>query len=231
GSYHAFTDTFEDLQQLRQLPGLSCQNMMRDGYGFGAEGDWKTAALVHVMKHMAQGLPGGTAFMEDYAYHMDPAQEGILGAHMLEVDPDIAASRPRVEVHSLSIGKREDPARLCFETGDGAAITASLVDMGDRFRMIVSDVEACAPFENMPRLPVARVMWKPLPDLSTAAEAWIYAGGAHHTVLSYALRAGHLRDFCQMVGIEYLHIGRETQIETFTRELETSELRWRLLGK
>lgn len=227
GGFGAFTNTFQDLQQLRQLPGLATQNLMRDGYGFGAEGDWKVAALTRVMKLMAKGLPGGTAFMEDYSYHMDPLNEGILGAHMLEVDPDIAADRPRIEVHELGIGDREAPARLCFNTGDGDAITASLVDMGGRMRMIVNDVLARAPYQDMPRLPVARVMWKPLPDLSTAAEAWILAGGAHHTVLSYQLNAEHMRDFCHMMGIEFIHINRDTKIADLMRELSVNDIIWR----
>ncbi|NLZ88149.1 MAG: L-arabinose isomerase, partial [Clostridiales bacterium] len=227
GGFGAFTNTFQDLQQLRQLPGLATQNLMRDGYGFGAEGDWKVAALTRVMKLMAKGLPGGTAFMEDYSYHMDPLNEGILGAHMLEVDPDIAADRPRIEVHELGIGDREAPARLCFNTGDGDAITASLVDMGGRMRMIVNDVLARAPYQDMPRLPVARVMWKPLPNLSTAAEAWILAGGAHHTVLSYQLNAEHMRDFCHMMGIEFIHINRDTKIADLMRELSVNDIIWR----
>jgi L-arabinose isomerase len=228
GGFGAFTDTFEDLQQLRQLPGLATQNLMKDGYGFGAEGDWKTAALVRIMKKMAAGLKGGTAFMEDYTYHMEKGREAILGAHMLEVDPDIAADRPRIEVHELGIGDREAPARLCFNTGDGKAIVASLIDMGDRFRMIVNDVEACAPFEDMPKLPVARVMWRPLPSLATSAEAWMLAGGAHHTVLSYQLDAEHIRDFCDMLGIEFIHIGAHTTIEGLKKELTWNDIIWKL---
>lgn len=227
GGFGAFTDTFEDLQDLRQLPGLAVQNLMKNGYGFGAEGDWKTAALVRIMKLMARGLPGGTAFMEDYSYHMDPENEGILGAHMLEVDPDIAADRPRIVVHPLGIGGREDPARLVFETGKGEAVCVSLVDMGGRMRMIANDVLACGPFKNMPKLPVAQVMWKPLPCLSTSAEAWILAGGAHHTVLSYQLNAGHMRDFCEILGIEFVHIGKHTRIEDLTKELALFDLLWK----
>ncbi len=228
GGFGGFTDTFQDLQQLKQLPGLATQNLMAKGYGFGGEGDWKVAAMDRVMKLMARGLPGGTAFMEDYSYHMDPANEGILGAHMLEVDPDIAADRPWIEVHPLGIGDREDPARLCFNTGNGPAIMVTLIDMGDRFRMIVNDVEACTPFADMPNLPVARVMWKPLPCLSTAAEAWILAGGAHHTVFSYQLDAEHMRDFCECLGIEYIHIGKDTTIEALQKELLWNDLVWKL---
>jgi L-arabinose isomerase len=228
GGFAAYTDTFQDLQQMRQLPGLATQNLMKDGFGFGAEGDWKIAALTRVMKVMAQGLPGGTAFMEDYSYHMDPGNEGILGAHMLEVDPDIAANRPGIEVHVMNIGDREPPARLTFATGDGPAVVATLVDMGDRFRMIVNDIEARSPYQKMPRLPVAQVMWKPLPDLSTSAEAWILAGGAHHTVLSYQLDAEYLRDFCEMLGIEFIHISKDTTIPQLSKELLWNDVVWKL---
>jgi len=228
GGFTAFTDNFQDLQQLKQLMGLATQNLMKKGIGFGGEGDWKTAALDRIMKVMAEGIPGGTAFMEDYTYNMDPEREGILGAHMLEVDPDIAADRPRIEVHPLGIGDREAPARLCFNTGSGKAIVATLIDMGDRFRMIVNDVEAKPPFEDMPNLPVARVMWKPLPNLSTSAEAWILAGGAHHTVLSYQLDAEHMRDFCEIVGIEFVHINKDTTIEGISRELLVNDIIWKL---
>lgn len=230
GGFGAYTDTFQDLQGLRQLPGLATQNLMKKGIGFGAEGDWKVAALGRIMKLMARGIPGGTAFMEDYSYHMDPANEGILGAHMLEVDPDIAADRPWIEVHPLGIGDREAPARLCFNTGDGDAIAVSLIDMGDRFRMIVNDVRACAPFENMPNLPVARVMWKPLPSLTTSAEAWILSGGAHHTVLSYQLDAEHMRDLCEILGVEFIHIGKDTTIEQLEKELLWNDMTWKLKG-
>ena len=230
GGYSAFTNTFEDLQELRQLPGLATQDMMGEGYGFGAEGDWKTAALCRVMKVMAKGLEGGTAFMEDYSYHMDPANPGILGAHMLEVDPDIAVDRPRIEVHPLGIGGREDPARLCFESGSGKAILVTVIDMGNRFRMIVNDVEACEPFETMPKLPTASVMWKPLPSLETSAEAWILAGGAHHTVMSYALDAEHMRDFCRIMGIEFVHISAETTIDALEKELFWNDIAWKLKG-
>ncbi|MEG0513501.1 MAG: L-arabinose isomerase [Clostridia bacterium] len=230
GGFGAFTDTFQDLQELKQLMGLATQSLMGKGIGFGGEGDWKIAALDRIMKVMAQGIKGGTAFMEDYSYHMELGNEGILGAHMLEVDPDIAADRPWIEVHPLGIGDREDPARLCFNTGDGDAIVATLVDMGDRFRMIVNDVKACAPFHNMPKLPTARVMWKPLPDLSTSAEGWILAGGAHHTVLSYALDAEHMRDFCEIMGIEFIHINKDTTIPQLQKELQWNDIVWRIRG-
>ena len=226
GGFTAYTDTFEDLQELRQLPGLATQNLMKNRIGFGAEGDWKLAALDRIMKCMSEGLSGGTAFMEDYTYHMEPGNEGVLGAHMLEVDPDIASDRPKIEVHPLGIGDREPPARLTFSTGSGSAIVATLVDMGDRFRMIVNDVEAVSPFQDMPNLPVARVMWRPLPSLSTSAEAWILSGGSHHTVLSYQLDAEHMRDFCTIMGIEYIHIGKDTTIENLEKELLFSESVW-----
>ncbi len=228
GGYTAFTNTFEDLQELRQLPGLATQDLSYEGYGFGAEGDWKTSALCRVMKVMALGLDGGTAFMEDYSYHMDPKNPGILGAHMLEVDPSLAAERPRIEVHPLGIGGREDPARLCFDAGNGKAILVSLIDLGDRFRMIVNDVEACEPFEDMPKLPTARVMWKPLPNLETSAEAWILAGGAHHTVMSYALDAEHMRDFCRILGIEFVHIAMDTTVDALEKELFWNDIAWKL---
>ncbi len=226
GGFTAYTDTFEDLQEIRQLPGLATQNLMKNGIGFGAEGDWKLAALVRIMKCMSEGLPGGTAFMEDYTYHMEPGNEAVLGAHMLEVDPDIASDRPKIEVHPLGIGDREPPARLTFSTGSGTAIVATLIDMGDRFRMIVNDVEAVSPFQDMPNLPVARVMWRPLPSLSTSAEAWILSGGSHHTVLSYQLDAEHMRDFCTIMGIEYIHIGKDTSLEKLEYELLISESVW-----
>lgn len=228
GGFKAFTDCFQDLQQIRQLPGLAIQNLMKDGFGFGAEGDWKSAALVRIMKQMGEGLQGGCAFMEDYTYHLEPGRQGVLGAHMLEVDPDIAADRPRIEVHPLGIGDREDPARLTFQTGEGPAILATLIDMGNRFRMIVNDVQATRPFMDMPKLPTARVMWRPMPDLATAAECWILAGGAHHSVMSYQLDAEHLRDFCTILDIEYVHIGQDTTIACMEHDLLMSDMIWKL---
>ncbi len=228
GGFGAFTDNFQDLQQLRQLGGLAVQNLMADGYGFGGEGDWKIAALHRIVKLMSTGLSGGTAFMEDYTYHMDPENQSILGAHMLEVDPDIAVTKPCIEVHPLGIGDREPPARLTFKTGEGDAIVISLVDMGGRMRMIVNDVHATAPFEEMPKLPVAQVMWKPLPDLTTSAEAWILTGGAHHTVLSYGLDAEILRDFARILDIEFVHIGKDTKLEELEKELMWNDLYWKL---
>ena len=230
GGFRAFTDSFQDLQEIRQLPGLAIQNMMLDGFGFGAEGDWKTAALVRILKKMGEGLAGGCAFMEDYTYHMEPGRQGVLGAHMLEVDPAIAADRPRIEVHPLGIGDREDPARLTFRADEGPAILVTLVDLGNRFRMIVNDVEATRPFVNMPKLPTAQVMWKPMPSLATAAECWIMAGGAHHSALSYQLDAEHLRDLCTILDIEFVHIGANTTAEQMEHDLLLSDMIWKLRG-
>lgn len=228
GGFRAFTDSFQDLQEIQQLPGLAIQNMMLDGFGFGAEGDWKTAALVRILKKMGEGLAGGCAFMEDYTYHMEPGRQGVLGAHMLEVDPAIAADRPRIEVHPLGIGDREDPARLTFRADEGPAILVTLVDLGNRFRMIVNDVEATRPFKNMPKLPTAQVMWKPMPSLATAAECWIMAGGAHHSALSYQLDAEHLRDLCTILDIEFVHIGANTTAEQMEHDLLLSDMIWKL---
>lgn len=227
GEFGAFTTTFEDLHGLRQLPGLAVQRLMAKGYGFGGEGDWKTSALTRVMKVMAAGLPGGTSFMEDYTYHLEKDNELILGAHMLEVCPSIAAGKPTVEVHHLGIGNRENPARMVFEGREGDAILASLIDMGGRMRLIVNDVKAKSPLRDMPKLPVAGVMWKPMPSLKTSAEAWILAGGAHHTVMSYALTAEHMRDFAEMAGIEFLHINKDTDIVEFKKELLWNDMVWK----
>ena len=228
GNFEAFTTTFEDLHGLKQLPGLAIQRLMEDGYGFGAEGDWKTAALTHIMKLMAKGLTKGTSFMEDYTYHLERDNGLILGAHMLEVCPTIADDTPTVEVHQLGIGGKEDPARLVFDGKEGNVILASLVDLGGRMRLIVNDAVAVKPLEDMPNLPVARVMWKPLPDLETSAEAWILAGGAHHSVMSYDLTAEHMRDFAEMVGIEFIHINENTNIVELKKELLYNDLAWKL---
>ena len=209
--FGAFHTNFEDLQGLRQLPGLASQDLMRQGYGFGAEGDWKVAAMTRIMKQMAEGLQGGTAFMEDYTYHFEPGNEMLLGSHMLEVCPTVAANKPKIQVHPLGIGDREDPARLVFKAQTGNAIVVTLVDMGDRLRMIVNDVECKEQVNEMPKLPVAGVLWKPLPCLQTSAEAWIYAGGAHHSVLSYSLTAEHMRDFAEIMGIEFVYINKDTE--------------------
>jgi L-arabinose isomerase len=215
----AFTDTFEDLHGLNQLPGLAAQRLMADGFGFGAEGDWKTAALVRVIKTMATGLPGGTSFMEDYTYHLDPAGPKVLGAHMLEICPSIAADRPSCEIHPLGIGGKNDPVRLVFTAPAGPAINVAMIDLGDRFRMLVNEVDAVQPERPLPNLPVACALWAPRPDLKTAAAAWIYAGGPHHTVFSQAATSEHIEDFAEMVGIECLFIDQETRLREFKRQL------------
>ncbi|MHB0896173.1 MAG: L-arabinose isomerase [Spirochaetales bacterium] len=224
----AFTTTFEDLAGLAQLPGLASQRLMAEGFGFGAEGDWKTAALVRAMKVMGSGLSGGTSFMEDYTYHFEPGKEAVLGAHMLEVCPSIAGGKPRLEVHPLGIGGKADPARLVFEGGAGKALNASLVDMGGRMRLIVNEVEAVTPPSSMPKLPVARVLWRPLPDLATAAECWILAGGAHHTSYSRTVRTEWLRDWAEMAGVEFLLIDEKTDPEEFRKEIRWNDLAWDL---
>ncbi len=225
--FGAFTTTFEDLHGLAQLPGLAVQRMMAAGYGFGAEGDWKTAALVRAMKVMAAGLPGGTSFMEDYTYNFEPGKEAVLGAHMLEVCPSIASAKPRLEVHPLGIGGKADPARLVFDADAGTALNATIVDMGERFRMIVNEVEAIAPREPMPRLPVARVLWRPLPNLCQAAESWIIAGGAHHTGYSRVVKTAWLRDYAEMAGIEFLLIDTRTDPEELRKEIRWNEAAYR----
>jgi L-arabinose isomerase len=221
----AFTDTFEDLHGLRQLPGIAVQRLMADGYGFGAEGDWKTAALVRVIKAMSSGMRGGTSFMEDYTYHFDPQGPVVLGAHMLEICPSLAAETPSCEIHPLGIGGKEDPVRLVFTAPPGPAINVAMLDLGDRFRLLVNEVDAIAPAEPLPRLPVARALWSPRPDLKTAAAAWIYAGGPHHTVFSQAATAEHIEDFAEMVGLECLFIDAETRLREF-KQLERLR-RWK----
>ncbi len=228
GGFGAFTDTFEDLDGLAQLPGIGVQRLMADGVGFGAEGDWKTAVMVRLVKVMARGLPGGTSFMEDYTYHLDPVAPKILGAHMLEVCPTIAAERPSCEIHPLSIGGKSDPVRLVFTAAPGPAIVASLVDLGDRLRIVANEVEVVAPDEPLPRLPVARAVWQPRPDLTTAATAWLMAGGSHHTVLTQALGSEALADFAEMAGIEFLLIDSTTTLHSFANEVRWNEAYYRL---
>jgi L-arabinose isomerase len=223
GNFKAFTTTFEDLHGLKQLPGLAVQRLMSKGYGFGAEGDWKTAALVRSMKVMAMGLEGGTSFMEDYTYHFDPKGMKVLGAHMLEICPSIALGKPSVEVHQLSIGGKEDPARLVFKTAPGDAINVSVIDLGNRFRMIVNKVEVVK-CPDMPKLPVASVLWKPMPDLKAGAAAWILAGGAHHTGFSNAINAEYLEDFAGMMGVEYVIIDEKCNLTDFKKELRWNEV-------
>lgn len=228
GGFGAFHTNFQDLQQLRQLPGLAAQDLMRQGYGFAGEGDWKTAALTRIMKVMAQGLPGGTAFMEDYTYHFEPGNEMNMGAHMLEVCPSVADERPQIKVVPLGIGDREDPARVTFKAQQGPAVLATIIDMGDRFRMIVNDVVCQKQEHDMPNLPVAGVLWKPLPSLETSAEAWILSGGAHHSVISYGLTAEELRDFAEIMDIEFIHIGAHTDINELKKELTWNDVVWKL---
>ena len=222
GGFGAFTDNFQDLHGLDQLPGIAVQRLMADGYGFGGEGDWKTAALVRTMKVMAHGLPGGTSFMEDYTYDFTGTPK-ILGSHMLEVCPSLAAQRPSLEVHPLGIGGKSDPVRLVFTAPSGAGIVASLVDMGNRFRMIVNEVDVVQPDQPLPNLPVARAIWHPKPNLKVAAAAWIYAGGAHHTSLSQALTVEHLVDFAEIAGIELIRIDNDTRLFEFRRILRWEE--------
>jgi L-arabinose isomerase len=229
GGFKAFTTTFEDLHGLKQLPGLAVQRLMSKGYGFGAEGDWKTAALVRSLKVMASGLEGGTSFMEDYTYHFDPEGMRVLGAHMLEVCPTIASGKPRVEIHPLSIGGKDDPARLVFKTKTGHAINVSVIDLGNRFRMIVNTVEV-VPCPEMPKLPVASVLWKPMPDLKKAAAAWIMAGGAHHTGFSTAVNAEFMADFAEMTGVEIVVIDEKCDLSDLKKELRWNELYYHLAG-
>jgi len=223
GNFKGFTDTFEDLHGMVQLPGIASQRLMASGYGFGGEGDWKTSALVRAMKVMGAGLPGGNSFMEDYTYHFDPSNSLVLGAHMLEICESIADGKPTCEVHPLGIGGKADPVRLVFNSAAGPAINASLIDMGNRFRLLVNEVEAVAPMEELPKLPVARVLWKPYPDMKTGCTAWILAGGAHHTCYSQNLTAEHLQDFADMAGIEFALIGKKTDLYQFRNELRWNE--------
>lgn len=225
GNYSAFTTTFEDLHGMRQLPGLAVQRLMEQGYGFGGEGDWKTAALVRLMKIIAGNE--GTSFMEDYTYHFEPGNELVLGAHMLEVCPTVSATRPKIEVHPLGIGGKEDPARIVFDGRGGSALNASIVDLGHRFRLVVNEVDAVVPDKELPKLPVARVLWKAQPSLSQAVENWIQAGGAHHTCFSFEVTSEQLRDFAELVGIEMVLINNDTNPHYFTNELRWNEVVYR----
>jgi L-arabinose isomerase len=227
GGFRAFTDTFEDLHGLMQLPGLAVQRLMAEGYGFGAEGDWKTAALGRAMKVMAQGLAGGTSFMEDYTYHLDPAGPLVLGAHMLEICPSLAAEKPSCEIHPLGIGGKADPVRLVFTAPAGAAVNAAIIDMGDRFRLLLNEIDVVAPPHPLPRLPVARAFWKPRPDLKTAAAAWIYAGGPHHTVLSQAVTTEQIEDFAEILDVECLKIDSRSQVGDIKNQLRWNEAYYR----
>ena len=225
----AFANTFQDLYGMEQLPGLASQHLMAQGYGYGGEGDWKVSAMTAIMKAMGENGNGASAFMEDYTYHLVEGQEYSLGAHMLEVCPSLAAGKPRIETHHLGIGMNEkDPARLVFEGKAGKAIVASLIDMGGRLRLIVQDIEAVKPIMPMPNLPVARVMWRAEPSLTTGVECWITAGGAHHTVLSYDVTAEQMKDWANIMGIEFVHIGRDTTVEGLEKELFWNDIAWKL---
>jgi L-arabinose isomerase len=223
GGFKGFTDTFEDLHGLTQLPGIAVQRIMAAGYGFAAEGDWKTAALVRAMKFMGAGLPGGNSFMEDYTYHLEPGNNMVLGAHMLEICESIADGPISCEIHPLGIGGKADPVRLVFNSGPGPALNASIIDLGNRFRLLTNEVHAVSPTHPLPNLPVARVMWTPSPDMKTGCTAWILAGGAHHTCYSQNLTAEHLGDFADMAGIEFTLIGEETRLRSFRNELRWNE--------
>ena len=221
GGFRAFTTNFEDLGGLRQLPGIAVQRLMADGYGFAGEGDWKTSTLLRTLKAMAEGLPGGTSFMEDYTYELRPGKQKILGAHMLEVCPSIAAATPSCEVHPLGIGDREDPVRLVFDAVPGPAVVLGMSDMGDRFRLTLNEVDVVEPDEPLPNLPVARAVWEPKPDLRTSAESWLHAGAPHHTVLSSALGTDAVADLAEALGVELAVIDAQTTARRFR-----DELRW-----
>ncbi len=224
----AFANTFQDLYGMKQLPGLASQHLMAQGYGYGGEGDWKVSAMTAIMKAMSEGQTGGTAFMEDYTYHLEKGNEYSLGAHMLEVCPSVAADKARIEVHPLGIGDREPPARLVFEGRAGKAIVVSLVDIGGRLRLICQDIECVKPIMDMPNLPVARVMWRAMPNLTTGVECWITAGGAHHTVLSYDVTAEQMNDWATMMDIEFVHITKDSTVEGLEQQLFLNDLAWKL---
>lgn len=219
GGFEAFTTNFEDLGELKQLPGLAVQRLMEDGYGFGGEGDWKTSAFLRIVKSMAIGAKGGTSFMEDYTYHFGPGESKILGAHMLEVCPTITSSKPKMEIHPLGIGDREDPVRLVFDASPGKGMVVCLTDMGGNYRIISNEIEIINPDAPLPKLPVARAVWKPLPSLEVSAESWIYAGGSHHTVLTTALDIEVIQDFAEIAGVELLEINAKTDSQEFRRNI------------
>ena len=227
GNYKGFTDTFEDLHGMVQLPGIAAQRLMGQGYGFAGEGDWKTAALVRAMKVMGSGLKGGNSFMEDYTYHFDPKNELVLGSHMLEICESIADGKPNCEIHPLGIGGKADPVRLVFNVAGGPALNASVVDMGNRFRLLVNEVEGVVPEHDLPKLPVARVLWKPYPDMKTGCAAWILSGGAHHTCYSQNISSEQLADFAEMAGIEFVLIDKDTRLHQLKKELQWSEVYYR----
>ena len=223
----AFSNTFQDLYGMKQLPGLASQDLMAQGYGYGGEGDWKVSALTAIMKAMGENCNGASAFMEDYTYHLIEGNEYSLGAHMLEVCPSLADNKPRIEVHPLGIGDREPPARLVFEGKEGSAIVATIVDMGGRLRLIVQDIYCVKPIMSMPNLPVARVMWKAMPNLTDGIECWITAGGAHHSVLSYDVTAEQMHDWAKIMGIEFIHITNSTTVEGLEKELFFNDMAWK----
>ncbi|RDB06552.1 L-arabinose isomerase [Runella aurantiaca] len=224
GNFSAYTNTFEDLHGMRQLPGIGSQRMMAAGYGYGGEGDWKTSAMVRALKVMASGMEGGNSFMEDYTYHFDPANPMVLGSHMLEICPSIAQGAVKCEVHPLGIGGKEDPVRLVFNAAPGPALNVSLIDMGNRFRLLVNEVEAVEVTEMFPKLPTARALWKPQPSMEIGLQAWILAGGAHHTVYSQNLTTEYIEDFAEMFGVELVVIDKNTTIRQLKNELRWSEL-------
>jgi L-arabinose isomerase len=228
GNFKGFTTTFEDLHGLKQLPGLAVQRLMNDGYGFGAEGDWKTCALLRAMKVMAHGLKGGTSFMEDYTYHLDPVNPLVLGSHMLEICESIAAGKPSLEIHPLGIGGKADPVRLVFNAPAGAAVNASMIDLGNRFRLLVNEVDVIDPPHPLPKLPVARAVWKCRPDFKTALAGWIHAGGAHHTAFSYGVTTDMLQSFADMAGIELARLEKGTSLQAFLQGLRADEVYYHL---
>lgn len=227
GGFSAYTNTFEDLHGMRQLPGIGSQRMMAAGYGYGGEGDWKTSAMVRALKVMASGMKGGNSFMEDYTYHFDPANPMVLGSHMLEVCPSIAKGKVKCEVHPLGIGGKEDPVRLVFNAAAGSALNVSLIDMGNRFRLLVNEVEAVEITEEFPKLPTARALWKPQPSMEVGLQAWILAGGAHHTAYSQNLTTEYIEDFAEMFGVELVVIDKNTSIRQLKNELKYNEVAYK----
>ena len=228
GGFGAFTTNFEDLGGLRQLPGIAVQRLMADGYGFGGEGDWKTSVMLATIKAMGRDRPGGTSFMEDYTYHLVPGEERILGAHMLEVCPTIASGRPRCEIHPLGIGGREDPVRLVFDAEPGPAVVVGIADIGDRFRFVLNEIDVVPPDEPLPKLPVARAVWTPRPSFGISTQAWLTAGGPHHTVLSTAVGTEEINDFAGMVRTELLVIDADTRMRAFVNEIRWNQAYFRL---
>jgi len=228
GNFKAFTTNFENLTGLAQLPGLASQRLMAAGYGFGAEGDWKQAAMLRIVKTMSAGMPGGSSFMEDYTYHLDPANEAVLGAHMLEICPSIASKKPRLEVHPLGIGGKDAPARLIFESATGDAMNVTLIDMGNRFRFIVNTLEVIEPLQKMPKLPVASAFWKTKPNMADGAAAWIYAGGTHHSAFTLALTPEYIETFAEYADVEFVLIDKNTCLTEFKKELRWNEIYYML---